>query len=282
MTSGGGIHGGGTVFKVNPMNGDEEVLHSFGAPQTNGDAVFPSGGLVEAGGTLYGTASGGGTDDDGAVYQINPTTGAESVLYSFRSAADGGGPQGRLINIGGLLYGTTENGGANKDGVVFSIDPTSGAETVIHAFASASDGKQPKAGLIDAGGTLYGTASTGGPLGWGTVYAIDLASGAFRAVCSLDRKIGVATACLVNNGSDLFTTVNGGRSAPLGGVLKVNPATGACKLFYEFGNAERVQSAKRSDQRARHAVRNGIRGRTRRKRHNLLARSQDRSGSTGL
>src|SRR5271156_6154699 len=73
VTYGGGAHGGGTVFKVNPQSGDEEVLHSFGAPQTSGDAVFPSGGLVEAGGALYGTASGGGTDNDGAVYQINPT-----------------------------------------------------------------------------------------------------------------------------------------------------------------------------------------------------------------
>jgi uncharacterized repeat protein (TIGR03803 family) len=237
VTSGGGTHGGGIVFKVNPLSGDEEVLHSFGAPETSGDAVSPSGGLVEAGGTLYGTASGGGTDGDGAVYQINPTTGAESVLYSFRGAAHGLGPLGGLINVGGLLYGTTEYGGANKDGIVYSIDPTSGAETVIHPFASASDGQQPRAGLIDVGGTLYGTTSAGGPFGEGTVYAIDLASGAFRAVCSLSAKIGAATAGLVSNGSDLFTTVTGGRSAPQGGVVKVNPATGACKLLYAFSTA---------------------------------------------
>ncbi|MFY9719024.1 MAG: choice-of-anchor tandem repeat GloVer-containing protein, partial [Candidatus Cybelea sp.] len=42
----------------------------------------------------------------------------------------------------------------------------------LYSFGNGSDGQQPKAGLIDLNGTLYGTTCLGGSQGWGTVFSI--------------------------------------------------------------------------------------------------------------
>jgi uncharacterized repeat protein (TIGR03803 family) len=39
-------------------------------------------------------------------------------------------------------------------------------------FAGGFDGAQPAAALLDVDGTLYGTTSNGGPIGYGTIYSI--------------------------------------------------------------------------------------------------------------
>jgi uncharacterized repeat protein (TIGR03803 family) len=46
----------------------------------------------------------------------------ERVLHSF-NGTDGANPYAALIDVKGLLYGTTEVGGAYNYGVVFSLKP---------------------------------------------------------------------------------------------------------------------------------------------------------------
>jgi uncharacterized repeat protein (TIGR03803 family) len=73
---------------------------------------------------LYGTAAGGGTGSGGAVFKLDQS-GRETVLYSFcaePNCADGQYPHASLIeDKAGNLYGTTQQGGANNEGVVFEI-----------------------------------------------------------------------------------------------------------------------------------------------------------------
>jgi uncharacterized repeat protein (TIGR03803 family) len=189
-TAGGGANGCGsygycgTVFSITP-GGTEKVLHNFvGAPS---DGAGPRG-LTNVGGTLYGTTYTGGANTYGTVFKIT-TSGKESVLYSFAGPPnDGSGPRAGLTNVGGTLYGTTCNGGANAsvayyyclskgDGTVYKIT-TSGTESVLHSFAGPpSDGLNPLAGLTNVGGTLYGTTFYGGKgrcsaTGCGTVFSI--------------------------------------------------------------------------------------------------------------
>lgn len=102
--------GCGTVFTITP-SGTETLLYSFeGYPS---DGADPYSDLLNVNGTLYGTTSGGGSDE-GTVYSIS-TSGLESVLYSFAGGSDGSSPQAPLIYINGTLYGTTFKGGARKD-----------------------------------------------------------------------------------------------------------------------------------------------------------------------
>ena len=152
----------------------ETVLHSF---HSGGDGLYPEAGLIDVSGTLYGTTEVCGTHDFGAVFSVNPATGAETVLYCFAGGTDGANPFAGLIDVKGKLYGTTANGGNSNEGTVFSVDPTSGAETVRYSFSGGTDGGIPVASLIDVKGTLYGTTKAGGTVGAGTAFSLDAATG---------------------------------------------------------------------------------------------------------
>jgi uncharacterized repeat protein (TIGR03803 family) len=88
------------------------------------------------------------------------------VLYKFTGGADGGTPNGLIIDKLGNLYGTTSAGGASGKGTVFKLEPLQDGtwkETVLHSF-SGRNGAAPAAGLVsDASGNLYGTTAQGGP-----------------------------------------------------------------------------------------------------------------------
>jgi uncharacterized repeat protein (TIGR03803 family) len=86
-----------------------------------------------------------------------------------------------VIGSGGVLYGTTLNGGSGPCtgasepgcGVVFSLTPGAWKETVLHEFIGGSDGVQPFGPVvIGTGGVLYGTTLSGGTANAGTVFSL--------------------------------------------------------------------------------------------------------------
>ncbi len=163
----GGAQGYGTVFSVT-TSGAETVLHSFGG---SGDGENPYAELLKIKGTLYGTTLLGGAQDYGTVFSVT-TSGTETVLHSFKGgSADGELPYAGLVKVKGTLYGTTDAGGTNGKGTVFSITP-SGSETVLHSFGGSGDGENPMTDLVNVRGTLYGTTSAGGANGYGTVFSL--------------------------------------------------------------------------------------------------------------
>jgi uncharacterized repeat protein (TIGR03803 family) len=117
----GGAYGGGTVFSITP-GGNEKVLYSFRGYANDG--VDPWATLLNVNGTLYGTTSMGGAYGYGTVFSIT-LSGYETVLYSFGGRQeDGAYPLfSGVIDVNGTLYGTTQSGGANADGTVYSITP---------------------------------------------------------------------------------------------------------------------------------------------------------------
>jgi uncharacterized repeat protein (TIGR03803 family) len=131
-TAEGGADEYGVVFKLSPPSGTgtswtETVLHTF----TGGnDGGSPYGGLVfDASGNLYGATVFGGADGYGVAYKLTPvlgTTGGwtETLLHTFTGGNDGGYPECTLVfDSSGNLFGTTTNGGASGNGVVFEIVP---------------------------------------------------------------------------------------------------------------------------------------------------------------
>jgi|HubBroStandDraft_6_1064221.scaffolds.fasta_scaffold35916_3 uncharacterized repeat protein (TIGR03803 family) len=132
---GGANVGCGVVFKLSPPNRKrsvwgESVLHSFqGAPN---DGCYPVGDLVaDSTGTLYGTASNGGTYNYGSVFSIKPGGSNFKTLYSFTNGTDGTFPlAGLIFDTTGNLYGTTGQGGnfqvcGHGCGTVFELSPPS-------------------------------------------------------------------------------------------------------------------------------------------------------------
>jgi uncharacterized repeat protein (TIGR03803 family) len=124
-TDDGGTNGYGTVFQVT-TSGKETVLYRFGGT-TGGD---PRGGVIAVNGELYGTTFFGGPFichpsqnlGCGTVYRVS-TSGKESVLHNFQGNQDGESPQGNLLSVNGLLYGTTSAGGPPNQGTIFKVSP---------------------------------------------------------------------------------------------------------------------------------------------------------------
>jgi uncharacterized repeat protein (TIGR03803 family) len=175
--TGGGVPGNGTIFELSPNSGggwNETTLHVFSGGR---DGANPYGGLIlDAAGSLYGTAHGGGQTSCGSgcgvVFKLSPTSTGwkETVLHAF-SGKDGYHPSSGLIfDAAGNLYGTTTWGGpqcgSSGCGVVFELSPTPAGlwrEKVLHAFSDGPDGAYPVTGLVfDTTGNLYGTTSSGG------------------------------------------------------------------------------------------------------------------------
>jgi uncharacterized repeat protein (TIGR03803 family) len=146
-----------------------DVLHPF----TDGvDGASPYAALIQAtDGNFYGTAYDGGTAGVGTVFKMTPT-GTLSVLHEFTGGTtEGANPAAALVqSTDGNLYGTTQEGGAFNVGTVFKVT-TSGNLTTLHEFIGGADGASPEAALIQAtDGNFYGTTSSGGTGGGGTVF----------------------------------------------------------------------------------------------------------------
>jgi uncharacterized repeat protein (TIGR03803 family) len=110
-TEWGGTTNEGTVFKLDVATGSETVLYSF-TGKADGQASMSA--LVYNGGALYGTTSANGLNTVGCcgtIFKVDPTSGAETTLYTFSGAADGGTPIAALTYHDGAFYGTTQSGG---------------------------------------------------------------------------------------------------------------------------------------------------------------------------
>lgn len=101
----------------------------------------------------------------------------ESAIYNFGDA-NGAYPHGGLaFDSHGNIFGTATSGGFFNQGVVFELQPESGGSwsgRTIYNFGNiANDGAQPYASLVvDSSGNVYGTTSTGGAYGGGTVFEL--------------------------------------------------------------------------------------------------------------
>jgi uncharacterized repeat protein (TIGR03803 family) len=115
----------GTVFRITP-GGELTTLYNFCSQVSSQgvceDGATPYAGLVQAtDGNLYGTTTIGGIED-GTIFEITPS-GAFTSLYNFCSEASSGcSPYAGLVQAtNGELYGTTESGGTEGGGTLFSL-----------------------------------------------------------------------------------------------------------------------------------------------------------------
>jgi uncharacterized repeat protein (TIGR03803 family) len=231
--------GNGTVFAIS-KTGVEKVLHGFtGSP----DGANPEGFVTDVNGTLYGTTAAGGTGactigsatGCGTVFKIDPSTGTESVIYSFAGGTDGSFPRTGLLNVNGTLYGTTYSGGQSGSGciggscgTVYSMTPA-GVENVVYRFQGGADGANPQSALAIVNGVLYGTTNGGGTNGNGTVYSVTTTgteSVIYSACCGPEGGV------IAWNGV-LFGTTSGDGASSSGTVFSVT-TTGSGKVLHQF------------------------------------------------
>lgn len=171
--------GCGTVFKLAPgSNGSytESLLYTFRGEPTDGSA--PSSIIVDSGGNLFGTTFSGGTSSysGGTVFKL--TKGSDGSYTESLLIGQGPVPEpGLIMDSGGNMYGSTEEGGTYGYGSVVKLVPGNGGsytESALYSFQSGtSDGDMPFAGVImDSNGNLFGTTVMGGASDQGMVFEI--------------------------------------------------------------------------------------------------------------
>ena len=217
-TSSGGVNTDGNVFSVPVGGGMVTTLATFNG--ANGQ--YPYAGLTLIGSTLYGTTYEGGANLAGTVFSVPVGGGTPTTLATF-NGTNGATPYAGLTLSadGSTLYGTTQAGGANSDGTVFSVPVGGGTVTTLATF-NGTNGNGPSAGLTLSGGILYGTTQQGGANSAGTVFSVPVSGGTITDLASFNNTNGANPfGDLTLSGSTLYGTTSTGGANGDGVVFSV-------------------------------------------------------------
>ena len=233
----GGAFNVGTVFELSP-NGvggwNEAVLYSFTGGADGGNPYCYL--IFDGAGNLYGTASGGGANSFGVVFELSPAGASwtETVLYSFGGySGDGTNPRnGLIMDSNDNLFGTTYFGGNLGDGTVFELSPSGGGWTEQTIYS----GNTYAGVTMDAAGNIFGAEALNvfeltpnGSGGWNSTIIHNFAGG------KKDGTFAYATPVVDKAGNIYGTTLIGG-TKNAGVVYRLSPGKKGYKqkLLYSF------------------------------------------------
>ncbi|HVX25712.1 MAG TPA: choice-of-anchor tandem repeat GloVer-containing protein [Parafilimonas sp.] len=168
---------------------------------------------------LIGFTSGGGANNLGVMYKINPDGTAFTPVYSFAKATGYTPSAAPMVNTSknvNIRYSMCQKGGAHDSGCIFSYDVVKNKYTDLFDF-SDSTGGFPEGGLILAtNGLLYGVTYEGGrsingnPT-HGTLFSFNPNSKKFQLLFYFQSQTNANPYCTLLQGADgkLYGTAKG-------------------------------------------------------------------------
>ena len=174
----------GNIFEFDPATGTFTVLFEFDITVTGSFVKAPL--LEYQPGVFYGTLTNFNFNTDGAVFKYDRNTDTYTLIHEFMGGTlDGENPETPLLLAqDGLIYGTTNSGGIDGDGILFSIDPATDVFNVVLNFLEDPEPNSPSGGaLVQApNGKIYGSTPDSGPSSDGILYEIDLDQGTITGI----------------------------------------------------------------------------------------------------
>jgi uncharacterized repeat protein (TIGR03803 family) len=223
-------------------DGNLQVIHDF--TQQQAGMFTASGVTIDGADNLYGTTANGGDNSAGFAYKLTDLSGwLLDPLFSFVGGSTGGQPTGAILGPNGSLYGGAQGGiqncgtdGSQYCGLVFNLRPKPTIcgsalcgwnENVLYRFSSETDGSGTvDVSAFDQAGNLYGTTSTGGAYGGGTVFELTPSGGGWTKTTlysfTTPHQQGQV---LAGNDGNVYGVANGGIYSA-GVVFQLTPSGG--------------------------------------------------------
>ena len=215
------------------------VLHNFAGGLTDGE--YPAGGVVSDGAKLYGITSAGGANGSGILYAMNMDGSGFTILHSFGPAPDGMYPNGVPAPANGVLYGTTNGGGVNSAGTLYSIKTDGSAYTILYSYAGGTSW-QPSP-VVVSGDMIYGLTINGGTTDDGIAYSIKTDGTGYTVACNfagspLDGSSPWGN-LLLENGTLYGATRDGGKYiAEEGTLFSMSPTGSNHAILHDFSGTD--------------------------------------------
>ena len=251
-TTQGGIHGGGTVFKMTP-SGTLTTLVDFTHDEGPNRGSWPGVLVSGSDGNFYGLTRYGSTLGGGTVFKMTPS-GVLTTLAEFSAEYDPDEetgydtfPDSLIQGSDGNFYGTTETdkteaGGDFVGGTVFKMTASGDLTTLVEfddsEVTDRDDIHLRNSSLIQGNdGAFYGTTAFGGAAGDGAVFRVS-ASGLFSHLVEFDgpaqtRSPSFPNALTQGDDGRFFGTTAYGGLGNRGTVFELK-TTGELTTFVEF------------------------------------------------
>ena len=219
----------GTIFKCT-STGTVTVLHTLVAAT---EGTNPTG-LMMYNGALYGSAEAGAANGDGSIFKLNTDGTGFTILHTF-TGSDGNSPRCRLLQISGMLYGTTRYA---TYGTIFQIDPTTGSSFSNLKTFTTSGPYYPSDGFTGSSTVGYGVTSNSPGSATGALYSALLTSP--YTITSLHTFVGgVGDGSYPNSyplliGSTLYGVTAHGGASDSGIIYKVSTTGTGFTILHHF------------------------------------------------
>src|SRR5437762_528271 len=224
--------GNGSLFSLGTDGSSFATIHRFyGGEQPTSALTSSADGL-----TLYGiTPIGGSPYGQGTVFKCGLDGSNFTTLYQgFGGGGTGTFPEGKLLRVGSVLYGTTVFGGTSGRGTLFKINTDGTGFATLHNFTGVGgEGIYPNSGVIISGTTLYGTTQKDESIVGGTIFKIQIDGTGFATLHGF-RLGNHSLGQLLNLSGVLYGTTRYDGNYGHGMVFKMNLDGSGFTTLYSF------------------------------------------------
>jgi uncharacterized repeat protein (TIGR03803 family) len=156
-------------------------------------------------------------------------------IYNF-TGANGYAPYSTFTRVGKVLYGTTNLGGANGYGCIYSIDTNGTGYKDLHDFNYTMGAEPDASGSVTlSGGLLFGSTAGGGTNGSGVVFSMDTNGSKFKVIHYFDSLDGYHPQIdVLLAGRTLYGTTSGGSIHGDGNIFSVDTSGSKFKDMLDF------------------------------------------------
>jgi uncharacterized repeat protein (TIGR03803 family) len=253
FSPGGGTYTSAQTVTITSAGANSIYYTTDGSPPTGSSMLYSGPVSIPTSTTLQaiGVNSLGTSQVATGTYTINypPTVSQPQItsfflLHNFAGGNDGLNPDAGLIQgTDGRLYGTTSSGGVTGHGNAFAINTDGTGFNTLYSFSNGPDGGDPQSSLIQGTDSrLYGTTSSGGSAGSGTVFALKSNGTGFTVLYSFTGQTDGANpdgSLLQGADGRLYGTASAGGANSAGTVFALNSdGTGFTRLYSFTGQTD--------------------------------------------